>query len=80
MILCLYWRKLTWQGACAGIIVGAVTVAVWGNLSGGIFDLYEIVPGFVFNLLVSVAVSMATYRRNNEIDAEFDAALDGLAA
>ena len=80
VILCLYWRKLTWQGACAGIIVGAVTVAVWGNLSGGIFDLYEIVPGFVFNLLVSVAVSMATYRRNNEIDAEFDAALDGLTA
>lgn len=80
VILCLYWRKLTWQGACVGIIVGAVTVAVWGNLSGGIFDLYEIVPGFVFNLLVSVAVSMATYRRNDEIDAEFDAALDGLTA
>ena len=33
---------------------------VWAQLSGGIFDLYEIVPGFVFGLLAIVVVSLLT--------------------
>lgn len=44
-------------GAFAGIIVGGVTLVVWKQLSGGIFDLYEIVPGFLFALIAIVAVS-----------------------
>src|SRR5699024_246295 len=44
IILALFWRRITRNGALAGIIVGAATVIVWGDfLSGGIFDLYEIV-------------------------------------
>jgi len=35
----------------AGMVTGAATVVVWSNLSGGIFDLYEILPGFVFSSL-----------------------------
>jgi sodium/proline symporter len=30
---------------------------VWHNLSGGIFDLYEIVPGFVLSLLAILLFS-----------------------
>lgn len=74
ILLSLFWRKLTNTGALAGMIAGAVTVAVWGNIDGGVFDLYEIVPGFVLNLVVAFAVSLATYKRNEVIDAEFDAA------
>ncbi len=75
VILALYWRKLTAQGAVAGMIVGAVVVGVWGNISGGpggIFDLYEIIPGFLLNLAVAFGVSTATYSPNAEIDKEFD--------
>ncbi len=75
VLLALYWRRLTRQGTLAGMIVGAVTTAVWGNISGGIFDLYEILPGFVFNLAAAVIVSMLTYRANAEIDDEFDRAV-----
>lgn len=72
VILSLYWRKLTSAGAIAGMVTGAVVVGIWGNISGGIFDLYEIVPGFLLNLIVAAVVSRATWKPNPEIDAEFD--------
>lgn len=75
ILLALYWRRLTASGALAGMVVGAVTVAVWGNLEGGILDLYEIVPGFVLNLLVAVVVSLVVHRHDQEVTDEFDAAL-----
>ena len=70
VILSLYWRKFTYQGAIAGMIAGAVTVGVWGNLSGGLWDLYEILPGFLLNLLFAVVVSKMTYKPNEEIEKE----------
>lgn len=72
VILSLYWRKLTSAGAIAGMVTGAVVVGIWGNISGGIFDLYEIVPGFLLNLIVAAVVSRATWKPNPEIDTEFD--------
>ncbi|MFZ0475211.1 MAG: sodium/proline symporter PutP [Halobacillus sp.] len=74
IILSLFWKGITRNGALAGIIVGAVTVVVWGDfLSGGIFDLYEIVPGFILNLIVAIAVSAAG-DPPKEIIEEFDEA------
>lgn len=57
LILALYWRGMSRYGALAGIVVGGSTVVIWGNISGGIFDLYEIVPGFLFATLAIVIVS-----------------------
>ena len=42
-------------GAYAGILVGGITVVAWKAMSGGIFDLYEIVPGVLFST-IAVAV------------------------
>ncbi|MDO4928717.1 MAG: sodium/proline symporter PutP [Corynebacterium sp.] len=78
VILSLYWRKLTVPAALSGMIVGAVTVGVWSSLSGGIFDVYEILPGFIFNLIVAVAVSLVTYKPNPAVEEEFEAALKQL--
>ncbi|MDO4909279.1 MAG: sodium/proline symporter PutP [Corynebacterium sp.] len=78
VILSLYWRKLTVSGSLVGMIVGAVTVGIWGNISGGIFDMYEILPGFIFNLIAAVVISLVTYKPNPEIEEEFDSALKGL--
>lgn len=47
VILSLYKRNMTKQSAIAGMIVGAVTVIVWKELEGGIFELYELLPAFV---------------------------------
>lgn len=57
LILSLFWREMTRNGAIAGIIVGGVTVVVWGNMSGGLLDLYEIIPGFIFATIAIVLVS-----------------------
>lgn len=60
LILSLYWKRMTRTGALAGIVAGGVTVIVWRHLSGGIFDLYEIVPGFVLSVVAIVGASLAT--------------------
>ncbi|POH62578.1 sodium/proline symporter PutP [Cryobacterium zongtaii] len=74
VLLSLYWKKLSTWGALAGMVTGAVVVFVWGNseLSA---TMYEIVPGFLASLLVTVVVSLATYKPSMEIEAEFDEAV-----
>ncbi len=57
IILSLYWKGMTRDGALAGILVGGITVIVWKHMSGGIFDLYELVPGFVASTLAILVVS-----------------------
>jgi sodium/proline symporter len=44
-------------GTIAGVIVGGITVIVWKQLSGGLFDLYEIVPGVIVSAAAMVIVS-----------------------
>ena len=73
VLLSLYWRRLTTWGALLGMVSGAVVVAIFGSLSGGIFDLYEILPGFVVNLAVAVGVSLASWP-DPRVDLEFDKA------
>ena len=65
VVLSLTWKRMTGAGAVAGLIVGAVTVALWiwlglnQSLLGG-EGLYEIVPGFVASWIAIVLVSMVT--------------------
>lgn len=46
IILSLTWKKMTRNGALAGMIVGAATVILWIAM-GHSSILYEIVPGFI---------------------------------
>jgi len=78
ILLSLFWRRITRNGALTGIVVGALTVIIWGGfLSGGIFDLYEILPGFIFNMIITVTVSL-TSKQSTEMDKEFDKTLTEL--
>ncbi|HSK40413.1 MAG TPA: sodium/proline symporter PutP [Arenibaculum sp.] len=72
VLLSLLWRRMTRNGALAGIVAGTVTMLVWAELDGGVFDLYEILPGFVANLAAIVAVSLAGATPAPAIEAEFD--------
>ncbi|WP_409273292.1 sodium/proline symporter PutP [Neobacillus sp. SCS-31] len=76
ILMSLFWRKMTNWGAIAGMVVGAVTVIVWSNYNlGKVFfgeKLYEIVPGFILNLVVIYIVSLITYKKNDQIETEFD--------
>ncbi len=57
VVLSLYWRSMTGWGALAGVISGGLTVLIWKNLHGGIFELYEMVPGIVLATAGVVVVS-----------------------
>ncbi|MDQ3246767.1 MAG: sodium/proline symporter PutP [Pseudomonadota bacterium] len=68
VILSLTWRRLTRNGALAGILVGAATVLFWiyaPVLVGGATLsslLYEIVPGFLLGGVAALLVSLAGER------------------
>jgi len=58
IVMSLYWDRMTRNGALAGIIVGGLTVILWKQGSGGIFDLYEMVPGVLLSALAVWIVSL----------------------
>jgi len=72
IILSLFWKRMTHKGAIGGIITGGLTVLVWKQIHGGIFDIYEILPGFVFSVIIIIAVSLMDNRPSQEILDEFD--------
>ena len=76
VLLSLYWRKITRTGALAGMITGAIVVGVWGNIDVLTNNLYEIFPGFILNLIVTIIVSNLTYKKDPEIEREFDETLE----
>jgi sodium/proline symporter len=78
VLLSLFWRKLTSVGAIAGMITGAVTVVVWDNIAVLNAAMYEIVPGFILNVVVAVVVSLLTFKKIDGIDGEFDSAVEGV--
>jgi sodium/proline symporter len=57
IVLSLYWPRMTRNGALAGMIVGGLTVILWKQGDGAIFQLYEMVPGVLFGTLAIVVVS-----------------------
>ena len=63
--------RTTVQGAIAGMVAGGVVSIFWYNMSGGIFDIYEIIPGFLFSSLALVLVSLCT-KVPAEIEEEFE--------
>ncbi|GGO78338.1 sodium:proline symporter [Marinobacterium nitratireducens] len=72
LILALYWKRMNRNGALAGILVGGITVVLWKQVSGGIYDLYEIVPGVIFATIAIVIASLATAAPPATVQARFD--------
>ncbi|MEG1272769.1 MAG: sodium/proline symporter PutP [Acinetobacter sp.] len=71
IILSLFWRRMTLNGALAGMIVGAIMVIVWKNFFSAT-ELYEIVPGFLCSLIAIVVVSLLGKVPSEEITTRFD--------
>jgi sodium/proline symporter len=75
LLLSLYWPRMNASGALAGILAGGLTVLVWHQLEGGLFELYELVPGFVAGLLAVVLASLATHAPDKGVYEQYRAAL-----
>lgn len=74
ILLSLFWKRFTYKGACAGIIVGAVVDVLWLEFLSGPTGLYEIIPGFLVGLLACVIVTLLDKEPSAEIKAYFDKA------
>ncbi|MCH3915993.1 MAG: sodium/proline symporter PutP [Spirochaetia bacterium] len=73
ILLSLFWKKASREGAIAGMISGFVTVVIWKQLSGGIFDVYELLPGFIIALLVMLVIGLVRQDRQDPMVAgQFD--------
>lgn len=77
ILLSLYWKGLTRDGALAGMIAGAVTVLLWLYLPIEIDGqslssvMYEIVPGFIAGTVFAVAVSILGRDVKPRVEAQF---------
>ncbi|MGI6203726.1 MAG: sodium/proline symporter [Anaerovoracaceae bacterium] len=74
ILLSLFWRRFNYQGACAGIIAGAVVDILWYNLLSST-GVYEIVPGFAAGIIAAVVVTLLTKEPPREAVEMFDAAM-----
>lgn len=72
LIMSLFWRRMNRNGALAGLVVGGITVIIWKQLTGGLFDLYEIVPGMAFSFIAIYLASQFGEQPSQEILDEFD--------
>lgn len=76
VILSLYWKRFTYQGAIAGIISGGATVVLWIAFLSKSTGIYELFPGFIVCLVFSVVVSLLTKAPSKEVGALFEKATD----
>ncbi|MTD25579.1 sodium/proline symporter PutP [Erwinia sorbitola] len=72
VLLSLVWKRMTRNGALAGMIVGAATVLIWKQYAW--LNLYEIIPGFLFATIAIVAFSLLGKAPSAAAQQRFDAA------
>ncbi|MGM0677763.1 MULTISPECIES: sodium/proline symporter PutP [Ectothiorhodospira] len=72
IILSVFWRGMNRNGALAGIVTGALTVLIWDRFEGGLFDMYEILPGFILASLAIILFSRVGKGPTEDMLREFD--------
>ena len=72
VLFSLLWKRMTRNGALAGMLVGAVTVVVWKEFIG--LGLYEIIPGFILASVAILIVSRMGPAPSTTIVERFEAA------
>ena len=77
LILALFWRRLNFQGALAGIIAGAAVDILWLAFVKPHLALYEIIPGFIIGLIAAIVVSLLTKAPSDEVTEIFDRVASG---
>ena len=72
ILLSLYWKRFTYKGALAGIIVGFGVDALWYAFLSTSTGLYEIIPGFICGAIAAVVVSLIDKKPSEEVLALFE--------
>ena len=76
MLLALFSKRTNLQGAIAGMIAGAVMIFVWKFGVRPTLNIYELLPAFLVNLVVTFVVSQVTPAPSEEIQKTFDEVME----
>ncbi|HJJ32235.1 MAG TPA: sodium/proline symporter PutP [Methanocorpusculum sp.] len=70
----LFWKRMNWQGALAGVLGGGITAAVWYFVVEKMLGnpLYEMVPGVIVSLICIFIVTKITSPPPREVTDTFD--------
>ena len=82
VLLSLFWRRMTRNGALGGMLVGAIVVIGWKEIAVGHFGsgLYEMVPGFLGALATIVIASLLDAPPPDHLQRTHDKVHDALQA
>jgi sodium/proline symporter len=75
MLFSLFWKRVNRAGAIAGMVGGGGMVFVWKLLVrplGGAWNIYELLPAFIFSCILIVIASLATAPPPKEVEQEFE--------
>ena len=74
IMLSLFWRRFTFQGAVAAIVVGAVVDIAWFTFLSST-GIYELLPGFVASLLAGIVGALMSPAPSDKVIALYDEAI-----
>ena len=82
VLLSLFWKRLNYPGAVAGIVAGAVVDIAWllcftNTITEALIaptGVYEILPGFIAGAIAAIVVSLCTKAPSDEVNAIFESA------
>lgn len=83
VLLSLFWKRFTYKGAVAGILVGAIVDMLWlwlpvsaGATLTAITGVYEIIPGFIIGAIAAIVVTLLDKAPSQEAIEIFEKATD----
>ncbi len=83
VLFSLFWKRFTYKGAVAGIIVGALVDMLWlwlpvsnGATLTSITGVYEIIPGFIIGAVAAVVVTLIDKAPSQEVLEIYEKATD----
>jgi sodium/proline symporter len=83
VLFSLFWKRFTYKGAIAGIVVGALVDMLWlwcpvkdGMALTAITGVYEIIPGFIIGAVVAFVVTLIDKKPSEEVLAIYERATD----
>ena len=77
IITSLFWRRMNWVGALAGMVSGGATVVIWAQLDPFALGLYEIIPGVIVGFACVFLFNSFGPPPSEQMRADFEAVNSG---
>ncbi|GHC72564.1 sodium:proline symporter [Nocardiopsis terrae] len=73
LLLALFWKRMTWVGALAGMVVGGATAIIWDIVDGAYLEtgLYAMVPAVILSFVAIFALN-GLGRVSAQMEEDFD--------